>query len=74
MWEEDWVEQVLDSTQQPPPASPPATADWCIKTSTDFTHSQVPDDDSGDGSQNIGLFTIKLFNVADSLRTFYPVL
>jgi hypothetical protein len=27
---------------------------------TDFTGSQFPDDDGGDGSQNVGLSTVKL--------------
>jgi hypothetical protein len=34
---------------------------------------QFPDDKGGDGSQNVGLFTITLFNMADSQRIFYPV-
>jgi hypothetical protein len=40
---------------------------------TDFTGSQFPDDKGGDGSRNIALFTIKLSNMADSPKTFYPV-
>jgi hypothetical protein len=39
--------------------------------------SQFPDsngaDEGRDWSQNVGLISIKLFNMADSTRTFYPV-
>jgi hypothetical protein len=52
---------------------PPARADRHIKIQTDFPDSQFPDDKGGVGLQNIGLLTIKLFNTADSPRTFYPV-
>jgi hypothetical protein len=48
-------------------------ADRHIKMQTDFACSQFPDDEGRDGSRIVGLFTIKLFNMADSLRTFYPV-
>jgi hypothetical protein len=43
-----------------------------IKTETDFARSQFPDNGGGDGSRNVGIFTIKLFNIADSSRIFYP--
>jgi hypothetical protein len=56
-----------------PPVLPPAMADRYIKMQTDFASSQFPDDEGRDGSQNVGLFTIKLFNMADSPRTFYLV-
>jgi hypothetical protein len=65
------AEQVLDSTQQPRPVSPPAIADRHIKTQTDVAGSQFLDDEGGDGCRNVGLFTIQLFNMADSLRIFY---
>jgi hypothetical protein len=40
---------------------------------TDLTGSLFPDDEGGNGFEKVGLFTIKLFNMADSPRTFYPV-
>jgi hypothetical protein len=39
---------------------------------TDFAGSQFPNDESRDGSQNTGLFTVTLFNTADGPGTFYP--
>jgi hypothetical protein len=65
-------EQVLDSTQ-PPPVSLPAILDKHIKTQTDFAGSQFPDGKDGDGSRKVGLFPIKLLDMADTLRPFYPV-
>jgi hypothetical protein len=44
-----------------------------MKTQTDFAGSQFPDDEGGYGSRNVGLFTIKLFNAADSSGTFCPL-
>jgi hypothetical protein len=38
----------------------------------EFT-DMFPDNEGRNGSQNVGLFTIKLFITTDSLRTFYPV-
>jgi hypothetical protein len=38
------------------------------------TEPHFPDDKDGHGSQYVASFTIKLSNMADSLRTFYPML
>jgi hypothetical protein len=35
--------------------------------------SQFPEDGGGNGSRNVGFFTIKLSNKADRPRIFYPV-
>jgi hypothetical protein len=61
------------------PSPPSSSGNWlpvksvCSTTQTDFAGSQFPDDKGGGGSWNDGVFTIKLFNMAGSLRTFYPV-
>jgi hypothetical protein len=46
---------------------------WQAYYDADFAGSQFPDEEGGDDSRNVGLFTIKLFNIADSPSTCYPV-